>query len=62
MDLEAELFFGPFDGVEEEDLHGMAVEDHLLSVCPGGDVIDGAGLQFSISAHTAYMGQSRKML
>jgi hypothetical protein len=48
MDLEAVLLFGPLDGGKEGGFHGIAIEDHLLSVCPCGDVIDGVGLEFSV--------------
>jgi hypothetical protein len=57
VDLEAELLFGPPDGVEKEGLHGVAMEDHLFPVCPGGNVIGGAGLKFSISPHTNVHGE-----
>jgi hypothetical protein len=62
MDLETELFFCPHYCVEKEGSHGIAMEDHFLSVCPCGNVVRCAGLQYSISPHTAYMEASGKML
>jgi hypothetical protein len=56
MDLEAELFFSPLDCSQEEGLHGIAMEDQLLPICPGGDVIRDSGPEFSISPHTRIYG------
>jgi hypothetical protein len=56
MDLEAEFLFCPLYGVKKEGPHGVAMEDHLLPVCPGGNVIRGTGLEYSISPHTKVYG------
>jgi hypothetical protein len=40
----------------------VAMKDHLLSVCPCGDMIGGVGHEFSVPAHTGYRGPGRKML
>jgi hypothetical protein len=56
MDLEAMLLFDPLYGVEKERLHGVAMEDHLLPVCPGGDVVRGAGLEYSVPPHIRVYG------
>jgi hypothetical protein len=56
MNLKAELLFCPLYGVEKESPHGVAIEDHLLPVCPRSYVIRGVGLENSISPHIPYMG------
>jgi hypothetical protein len=56
MDLETKLLFCPLYSVDKECLHGLAIEDHLLSVCPCGNVIRGIGPKNSISPHTVYTG------
>jgi hypothetical protein len=60
MDLEAILLFRPADGGKEKGLHGLTIEDHFLSVCPGGDVIHGAGLEHSVSPHIRVYGAKVK--
>jgi hypothetical protein len=62
MDLKTELFLCPLDGGKKKGPHGIAMEDHLFSVCPGGDVVRGAGFKDSISPHTGFMAPGRKML
>jgi hypothetical protein len=56
MDLEAELLFCPLYSVEKERFHGITIEDQLLPICPGGNMIGDIGLKHSISAHTGYYG------
>jgi hypothetical protein len=54
MDLETELPLCPLYSSEQEVPHGIAMEDHLLPVCPSGDMIGGIGLKKSSAPHIGY--------
>jgi hypothetical protein len=58
MNLEAELLFCPLYDVEKESPHGVAIEDHLLPVCPRSNVIRGVGLENSISPHIQHIWEA----
>jgi hypothetical protein len=62
MDLEPELLFCPLHGDKKEGPHSITIENHLLSVCPCGNMIYSIGFKHSISAHMGYMRANRKML
>jgi len=52
LDPEVVPLPGPGDDLKEEILHAPVVQDHLLPVRPGGDVIESPGSKFPWFTHT----------